>query len=64
MVGTYSPDSLRNLFQSSFNLAQWYSFLQYFFNASELKERPERLNKIHMRRVSIWEALIQQTVTA
>ncbi len=45
MVGTYSPDSLRNLFQSSFNLAQWYSFLQYFFNASELKERPERLNE-------------------
>lgn len=45
MVGTYSPDSLRNLFQSSFNLAQWYRFLQYFFNASELKERPERLNE-------------------
>ena len=45
MVGTYSPDSLRNLFQSSFNLSQWYSFLQYFFNASELKERPERLNE-------------------
>ena len=45
MVGTYSTDSLRNLFQSSFNLAQWYSFLQYFFNASELKERPERLNE-------------------
>ena len=45
MVGTYSPDSLRNLFQSSFNLTQWYSFLQYFFNASELKERPERLNE-------------------
>ena len=45
MVGTYSPDSLRNLFQSSFNLVQWYSFLQYFFNASELKERPERLNE-------------------
>ena len=45
MVGTYSPDSLRNLFQSSFNFAQWYSFLQYFFNASELKERPERLNE-------------------
>ena len=45
MVGTYSPDNLRNLFQSSFNLAQWYSFLQYFFNASELKERPERLNE-------------------
>ena len=42
-MATYTPDSLRNLFQSSFNLAQWYSFLQYFFNASELKERPERI---------------------
>ena len=40
---TYTPDSLRNLFQSSFNLAQWYSFLQHFFNASELKEKPERI---------------------
>ena len=42
-MATYTPDSLRNLFQSSFNLAQWYSFLQHFFNASELKERPERI---------------------
>ena len=40
---TYTPDSLRNLFQSSFNLAQWYGFLQHFFNASELKEKPERI---------------------
>ena len=43
MATTYTPDSLRNLFQSSFNLAQWYSFLQHFFNATELKERPERI---------------------
>lgn len=42
-MATYTPDSLRNLFQSSFNLAQWYSFLQHFFNASELKEKPERI---------------------
>jgi type I restriction-modification system DNA methylase subunit len=40
---TYTPDSLRNLFQSSFNLAQWYSFLQHFFNATELKSTPERI---------------------
>ena len=43
MATIYSTDSLRILFQSSFNLAQWYSFLQYFFNASELKEKPERI---------------------
>ena len=42
-MATYTPDSLRNLFQSSFNLAQWYGFLQHFLNASELKERPERI---------------------
>ena len=43
MATAYTPDSLRNLFQSSFNLAQWYNFLQHFFNASELKEMPERI---------------------
>ena len=42
-MATYTSDSLRNLFQSSFNLAQWYNFLQHFFNASELKEKPERI---------------------
>ena len=44
MVTMYTPDNLRTLFQSSFNLAQWYSFLQHFFSATELKERPERIN--------------------
>ena len=43
MATVYTPDSLRNLFQSSFNLAQWYSFLQHFFNAKELKSTPERI---------------------
>ena len=43
MATAYTPDSLRNLFQSSFNLAQWYSFLQHFFNATELKSTPERI---------------------
>ena len=42
-MATYTPDSLRNLFQSSFNLAQWYNFLQYFFIATELKSTPERI---------------------
>ena len=43
MATIYTPDTLRNLFQSSFNLAQWYSFLQHFFNATELKGTPERI---------------------
>ena len=43
MATAYTPDSLRNLFQSSFNLAQWYSFLQHFFNATKLKSTPERI---------------------
>lgn len=45
MVTVYTQDELRSLFQSSFNLKQWYSFLQHFFNASELKEKPERIIK-------------------
>lgn len=45
MATAYTQDELRSLFQSSFNLKQWYSFLQHFFNASELKERPERIIK-------------------
>ena len=43
MATAYTLDSLRYLFQSSFNLAQWYGFLQHFFNATELKSTPERI---------------------
>ena len=43
MATAYTHDSLRNLFQSSFNLTQWYGFLQHFFNATELKSTPERI---------------------
>lgn len=43
MITVYTSDSLRNLFKSSFNLAQWYSFLQHFFNATELKSAPEKI---------------------
>ena len=31
------------MFQSSFNLSNWYSFLEDFFHASELKSSPERI---------------------
>ena len=40
---TYTPDCLRTLFQSSFNLTKWYSFLQHLFNATELKSTPEKI---------------------
>ena len=43
MATIYTSDSLRDLFQSPFNLAQWHLFLQHFFNASELKKKPERI---------------------
>lgn len=43
MAAAYTSDSLRNLFQSSFNLAQWNGFLQHFFNATELKSTPEKI---------------------
>ena len=43
MATTYTSDTLRNLFQSSFDLTQWYSFLLNFFRASELKQIPERI---------------------
>ena len=41
MATTYTSDTLRNLFQSSFDLTQWCSFLLNFFRANELKKIPE-----------------------
>ena len=43
MATTYTSDTLRELFQSSFDLTQWYSFLLNFFRANELKQIPERI---------------------
>ena len=43
MATTYTSDTLRKLFQSSFDLTQWYSFLLNFFRANELKQIPERI---------------------
>lgn len=43
MATAYTQEVLRNLFQSSFNLAEWYPFLQNFFHATELKKEPERI---------------------
>ena len=43
MATTYTSDTLRKLYQSSFDLTQWYSFLLNFFRANELKQIPERI---------------------
>lgn len=43
MATTYTSETLRNLFQSSFNLTDWYAFLLNFFHANELKQIPERI---------------------
>ena len=43
MATVYSSDNLRTIFQSPFNLAQWYTVLQNMFQASELKSTPERI---------------------
>ena len=43
MATTYTSDTLRNLFQSSFDLSKWYAFLLNFFQAHELKQIPERI---------------------
>ena len=43
MATVYSSDNLRTIFQSPFNLAQWYTVLQNLFQASELKSTPERI---------------------
>ena len=42
-MASYTKESLRTLFQSNFNLKDWYLFLQNFFIASELKSTPERI---------------------
>ncbi len=43
MTTAYTSDSLRSLFQSSFNLTKWEGVLQHFFNARELREEPQRI---------------------
>lgn len=43
MATAYTSDSMRQLFQSPFHLTNWYSFLQHFLNATELKATPEKI---------------------
>lgn len=39
----YNKETLRQLFQNKFNLDKWYTLLQDFFCATELKTNPERI---------------------
>ena len=45
MARIYSNSDLRSLFQSSLNLANWQVFLQYFFNAQEIRKTPELISE-------------------
>lgn len=47
MIPIYTHDTLRQMFQSAFQLSDWYSLLQYFFHATELKKIPESLHTPH-----------------
>lgn len=47
MTPIYTHDTLRQMFQSAFQLSDWYSLLQYFFHATELKKIPESLHTPH-----------------
>lgn len=44
MACTYTQHTLRQIFQSSFNMADWYLFMQNFFHATELKKTPEKIS--------------------
>ena len=41
MATTFTSDSLRQLFQSTFNLPEWREYLQHFFGATALREQAE-----------------------
>lgn len=40
---TYSKETLRHIFQQSFDLKEWQQMLQHYFHATELKAEPERI---------------------
>lgn len=43
MASIYTKESLRNIFQSPFNVDRWYAILQNIFHATELKKQPEQI---------------------
>ena len=46
MKAAYTPDNLRELFQSTFDLKRWYDLLKNFLGATELRTTPERIEQI------------------
>ena len=40
----YSKDNLRQIFQQPFNAHEWQQMLQHYFQATELKAEPERID--------------------
>ena len=41
---TYSKDNLRQIFQQPFNQQEWQQMLQHYFQATELRAKPERID--------------------
>ena len=46
MKTAYTPDNLRELFQSAFDLKRWYDLLKNILGATELRTTPERIEQI------------------
>ena len=40
----YSKDNLRQIFQQPFNAHEWQQMLKHYFQATELKAEPERID--------------------
>ena len=41
---TYTKDDLRQIFQKPFNMSEWQQMLQHYFQATELRSEPERID--------------------
>jgi len=41
---TYSKDNLRQIFQQPFSMSEWQQMLQHYFQATELRAEPERID--------------------
>ena len=41
---TYTKDNLRQIFQQSFNMNEWQQMLRHYFQATELRAEPERID--------------------
>ena len=41
---TYTKDNLRQIFQQPFNTNEWQQMLHHYFQATELRAEPERID--------------------